>query len=213
MSKLGDDLLQTLHSMQESQRFILGIVGAPGAGKSTLASNLCNEINSQSADEPAIIVPMDGFHYSNEHLIELRLLPLKGIPATFDAQGFVALLDKVRKTKNASVFCPRFDRSIEASIANDIEVKPQHKLIIVEGNYLLLDEEPWNKIVQYLDQSWFIDCAIDVILPRLIQRHIDGGKSAKDAQLKVESTDLPNAKIIDATKSRATRILECLQIN
>lgn len=213
MSKLGEDLFQILHSNGKSERFILGIVGAPGAGKSTLASKLCHEINSQSADEPAIIVPMDGFHYSNEHLLELGLLPLKGIPATFDAQGFVEILKKVQKTKNESVFCPRFDRSIEASIPNDIEVKPHHKLVIVEGNYLLLDEKPWGEIAQYLDQSWFINCPIDVILPRLIQRHIDGGKSEADARRKVESTDLPNAKIIDATKSRATRILECSKID
>lgn len=213
MSRIGEDLLQILHSNGKSERFVLGIVGAPGAGKSTLASNLCSEINSQRADSPAIVVPMDGFHYSNEYLRQVDLLPLKGIPATFDAEGFVDLLDKVKNTKNGSVFCPRFDRTIESSIPNDIEVEPQHKLVIVEGNYLLLDENPWNKIAQYLDQSWFIDCAIDVILPRLIQRHIDGGKSAKDAQLKVESTDLPNAKIINATKWRATRIIECPQIN
>lgn len=213
MSKLGDDLLKILYSNGKSERLILGILGTPGSGKSTLASKLCNEINSQGADETAIVVPMDGFHYSNEYLTQVDLLPLKGIPATFDAQGFVDLLEKVKNIKNASVFCPRFDRSIEASIANDIEVKPQHKLVIVEGNYLLLDEEPWDKIAQYLDQSWFIDCAIDVILPRLIQRHIDGGKSEANARRKVESTDLPNARLVDATKSRATRILECPQID
>lgn len=209
MSKLGDDLYQILNTVEAGERFVLGIVGAPGAGKSTLASKLCSEMNERNASELAIVVPMDGFHFSNARLTQINLLPLKGIPATFDSKSFVKLLDEICKTKNESVFCPRFDRSIEASIPDDIEVKPHHKLVIVEGNYLLLDQSPWSEIAKYLSQSWFIDCPMEVILPRLLQRHMDGGKSEQAAKSKVESTDLPNARLIEATKMRATRVLGC----
>jgi len=211
MSILGEELLQILGSVTVGGRFILGIVGGPASGKSTLALNLCQEINKHHADEPAVVVPMDGFHYSNEHLIEIGLLPLKGIPATFDAEGVVALVERIHETKNESLFCPRFDRSIEASIPNDIEVKPTHRLVIVEGNYLLLEKKPWHRIANCLDQSWFIDCPPDVVMERLLKRHIDGGKTREEAKIKVESTDLPNAKIVAATRVRATRIIEFMQ--
>lgn len=208
MSTLKNDLLEAWQAKGKDRRFILGIVGAPGAGKSTLASDLCTEINSEDSDNPAIVVPMDGYHFSNEHLSEINLLALKGIPETFDAYGFVDILRRIKNTTDKSVFCPRFDRTIEASIPDDIEVKPQHKLILVEGNYLLLDENPWSQITSLLDQSWYINCPDDILLSRLIKRHMDGGKSRPEAIAKVESTDLPNASLIEATKSRATRVLE-----
>lgn len=209
MSALVNDLLNAWKSKGKDKRFILGIVGAPGAGKSTLAASLCDEVNKRNGDDSAIVVPMDGFHYSNEYLKKIDLLPLKGIPSTFDAHGFLDCLIKIKTWSEQSVYCPRFERSIEASIANDIEVKPHHKLIISEGNYLLLDESPWNQIADLLDQSWYIDCPGEVIFSRLIERHMDGGKSREDARAKVESTDLPNALLIEATIARATRVLNC----
>ncbi|MCW5824427.1 MAG: nucleoside triphosphate hydrolase [Cyanobacteria bacterium TGS_CYA1] len=208
MSTLKDDLLEAWQAKGKDKRFILGIVGAPGAGKSTLASRLCAEINAEISGKPAIVVPMDGYHFSNEHLSEINLLALKGIPATFDSHAFVDTLARIKNTMDESVLCPRFDRSIEASIPDDIEVKPQHKLILVEGNYLLLDDSPWSQIASLLDQSWYIHCPADTLFARLIQRHVNGGKSRPQALEKVESTDLPNASLIETTKSRATRVLQ-----
>jgi pantothenate kinase len=189
------------------KRLLIGITGCPGAGKSTFAEQFQNLVNKRMALDVSIVVPMDGYHLSNERLEELGLLPLKGIPKTFDARRFVELLDRLRLPPIETVYCPKFDRSIEASIENAIAITPQHKLCIVEGNYLLLDEPPWNQCVRCLDEVWYLDVPTEILLPRLLQRHIDGGKTADGAREKVESTDLPNARLIAATKQKATKII------
>jgi pantothenate kinase len=135
------------------------------------------------------------------------LKPLKGIPATFDAQGFVDLIRQLKTEYSKSVFAPLFDRSIEASIQNGIEVEPQHEIIVSEGNYLLLDEQPWNELRELFDEIWFIDSTVDVLIPRLTLRHKEGGRNDKETKIKMESTDLPNARLIEATKSRANRVI------
>lgn len=187
---------------------MLGIVGYPGAGKSTFAAQLVNSINAVHGSEIAVVVPMDGYHFSNEELDKRNLLPLKGIPDTFDADGFVQLLKDLRSHPHDSVFCPRFDRTIEASIQNDIEVKPSNKIIVSEGNYLLLDKHPWNKLPEVFDEIWFINSSLEIIEPRLFQRHLDGGRDEETAKAKMNSTDLPNAKLIEATKYRANRVID-----
>ena len=206
VENLAAELIDRLDRETRDFRLLLGIVGYPGAGKSTLAEALVSQVNARSARESAVVVPMDGYHYSNEKLTDMGLLPLKGIPSTFDAASFVALLKEIRANRS-SVFAPRFDRSIEASIENAIEVKPEDRLIVVEGNYLLLNEEPWLRIREILDEVWFIDTTFDVINPRLIARHRDGGKDLDAARKKVDSTDMPNARIIENTKKFADRLV------
>ncbi|HEY9678361.1 MAG TPA: nucleoside/nucleotide kinase family protein [Drouetiella sp.] len=199
------DYANTVIEMQKTKnsRIILGITGAPAAGKSTFADDLVRAINQISNSEMAIVVPMDGFHYSNEFLTSLGLLALKGIPATFDAQGFVETIAKIKSTNEHSVFCPLFDRSIEASIQDAIEVKPQHKIVVSEGNYLLLSEAPWNKLRDLFDQIWYIDAELETLIPRLISRHEAGGRNDLQAKEKMDSTDIPNAKLIHSTRARA----------
>ena len=206
VENLAAELIDRLYRETRDFRLLLGIVGYPGAGKSTLAEALVRQVNLRSTRESAVVVPMDGYHYSNEKLTDMGLLPLKGIPSTFDAASFVALLKEIRANRS-SVFAPRFDRSIEASIENAIEVKPEDRLIVVEGNYLLLNEEPWLRIREILDEVWFIDTTFDVINPRLIARHRDGGKDLDAARKKVDSTDMPNARIIENTKKFADRLV------
>jgi pantothenate kinase len=192
-----------------SQRYLLGIAGCPGAGKSTLAQKIVRDINTRHADsQPAIVVPMDGFHLANEKLAELGLLEFKGIPATFDAQGFVNLLKQLRAQTDENVYAPLFDRTVEASIADAIVIEPKHKVCVVEGNYLLLETEPWNSCRQLLDEIWYLDVPMQVLMPRLLERHENGGRTKDGAAAKVASTDLPNAKLVDATKHKADRIIE-----
>lgn len=204
-NQLAEELVGRLRQMDPDERFLLGIVGYPGAGKSTTAQALAAETNSLLANDCCAVIPMDGFHYSNEKLNEMGLLPLKGIPATFDAYGFITLLKQLRNNKN-SVFAPKFDRSIEASIENAIEVNPAQRLLIVEGNYLLLDDQPWNQIRDLLDEVWFLDTDFDTVYHRLIDRHMQGGKTEEAAREKVESTDMPNARLIAASRQNAQRL-------
>jgi pantothenate kinase len=202
-----DYIVAKLRVLDPAQRFILGITGYPAAGKSTVSKRLADAVNERLPDNPAIVVPMDGFHLPNDTLRKIGLLELKGVPDTFDAQGFVELLHRLRDCTTENVYCPLFDRSIEASIENAIVIEPAHRLCVVEGNYLLLDREPWNQCREYFDEVWFLDVAVDTILPRLYERHERGGRSKQDARAKVESTDLPNARLIEVTKNRANRLI------
>jgi pantothenate kinase len=117
------------------------------------------------------------------------------------------LIKKLKIESKQSVFCPLFDRSIEASIENGIEIKSQHQIIVSEGNYLLLDETPWSELRNLFDEIWFIDETIETLMPRLFARHKAGGRNEEETRAKIESTDLPNAKLIDSTKPRAHRVI------
>jgi pantothenate kinase len=206
--QLADSLISALKNLSAGERFILGITGYPAAGKSTLAEELVSEVNAAFAPElPAIVVPMDGFHLSNRRLAEMNLLELKGIPQTFDASAFVDLLERLRSTGDNNVYAPLFDRTIEASIEDAIVVKPAHKLCVVEGNYLLLQTEPWQRCKQLCDQIWFVDSTFETILPRLEERHVIGGRTADAVRAKIQSTDLPNACLIEQCRSHADRVI------
>lgn len=194
-------------SLEESARFTLGICGAPGAGKSTLAAWIVEEWNKLYPQE-SVLLPMDGYHYANEFLEERGLLALKGIPETFNADAFIKKLAEIRSNPQSTHYCPKFDRSIEASLENAIEISPEHRLVVVEGNYLLLGQEPWNQVKALLDQCWYIEADERLLLPRLQTRHEAGGKTEKDARAKVESTDLPNARLVAESMKRADRVLK-----
>lgn len=208
MQKLKDLLLEI--RAQAMPRFLLGITGPPGSGKSTLAELTCrlwNEELNDTTSGAASIVPMDGYHRSNDELLQMGLLHLKGIPATFDSHSFIKKLKEIKYQPQETHYCPRFDRSIEASISDDISVTPEHKVVIVEGNYLLLDEAPWDELSNIFNSVWYVDASESVILPRLLSRHQAAGKDSDKAREKVESTDLPNARLIEKTKTRAHKIL------
>lgn len=204
-------ILQKSQGLPEGKRFILGIVGYPGAGKSTTANYLAAALNRLNGDEGAlaVVVPMDGFHRYNAELRKLNLFELKGVPDSFDGQAFVDLLRTIRSRGDISIGCPCFDRAIEEPTPDAIQVMPlpQHKIVIVEGNYLLLSEAPWDQIASILDECWFVESDRALIEERLLQRHIAGGRDPAAARAKMESTDLPNADLINASKGRAQRII------
>lgn len=184
-------------------RPILGIVGAPGAGKSTVAAAI-------AALDPAFTqVPMDGFHLADQALIRLGLLARKGAPETFDAHGYAALLERLRTRPDHTVYAPAFERTLEQPLANALPVPPSSSLLVTEGNYLLLDAPGWRKARGQLDAVWFIDVDPEVRRRRLVARHIQFGKSPAAAQEWMKRVDEPNADLVEATRSAADLVLDC----
>lgn len=184
---------------QEGGRKILGIVGPPGCGKSTLAAALLDFLGDE-----AVAVPMDGYHLANVELARLGRAGRKGAEDTFDSAGYVALLRRLKNQQaNEIVYAPEFRREIEEPIANAIPVFPETQLVITEGNYLLLDHGHWAGVSELLDEVWYVDIDHSVRRERLVKRHMHFGRSQAAAEDWVANTDEPNAVRIEATKHRA----------
>jgi pantothenate kinase len=179
-------------------RSILGITGAPGAGKSTVAEAISSVLAGA-----AVVVPMDGFHLANEELLRLGRRDRKGAPDTFDASGYVALLRRLRDERSGVVYAPRFDRSIETAVAGAIPVAPEVPLVITEGNYLLLPSDAWADVRPLLAEVWFVAPDEAVRVERLVQRHIDHGKAPDEARAWVLGTDARNSDLVIRTRDRA----------
>jgi pantothenate kinase len=185
--------------LSSGERHILGLVGAPGAGKSTLAHALATQWPNAVQ-----VVPMDGFHLANMELERLGRKQRKGAPDTFDAFGFIALLKRLRtQDSDEVVYAPSYERSLEEGVAGAIAVQPSTQLIVVEGNYLLLNDSPWNQVQALLDETWFVDVPQELRVGRLTQRHQQFGRNAQEAADWVQHTDEPNARRIEAERVKA----------
>jgi pantothenate kinase len=180
-------------------RRIIGIAGAPGAGKSAYAARLV-----AGSTVPAVQVPMDGFHLADSALVALGLRDRKGAPETFDAWGYAALLARLRSVTE-TVWAPGFERGLEQPLAGAIAVPPEVELVVTEGNYLLLDRPEWRAVRAELDEAWFLDLDDDVRRARLVARHVEFGKSPDAAELWVARVDEPNAALVSASRDRADR--------
>lgn len=198
-----ESALTRASSLQDSSpRYILGIVGKPGVGKSTFTNYLSENL---SRDRVAIL-PMDGFHMSNEELIKLGRRNRKGAPDTFDVESFAQTLKDVGQNQGDVKF-PVFEREHEASVSDKGLIPANARLIIVEGNYLLHTEFGWDRIAEYLDETWYLKVDEDLRMQRLIARHIAFGKSPQDAKEWSEGTDEKNAHVIQASETRASYVV------
>ena len=181
------------------QRKILGLVGPPGCGKSTLAAAL-----HAAFAEVSQVVPMDGFHLANVELQRLGRAGRKGAPDTFDSAGYAALLRRLRhQPADEIVYAPEFRREIEEPIAGAVPVFASTQLVITEGNYLLLNEGAWGQVAELLDDVWYVDVDDRLRTERLTQRHQHFGRSREEAIDWVTGTDEPNARRIALTRPDA----------
>jgi len=185
------------------RRLLVAIAGPPGSGKSTLAAALVAQLQ---ADGCAVaLVPMDGFHLDNTVLAARGLLPRKGAPETFDAAGFIHMVGRLRA--GAEVVVPLFDRARDLAIAGAAVVPAAAQVVVLEGNYLLFDEDPWRDLAPLWDLSVGLDVPIEVLRDRLVARWRHHGLTPQDAVLRAELNDLPNARRIRDRPLPATTTL------
>lgn len=185
-----------------AQRFIVAIAGPPGSGKSTLSAAL-HELLPQGRSQ---VVPMDGFHYDDAILVPRGQRPRKGAPETFDFAGFEALLKRIRAGE-PEIAIPVFDRGMELSRAAAAIVSSDVKFVLVEGNYLLLDEEPWSRLAPLFDFSIYVDVARGELERRLMERWRGHGRSDDEARAWIASNDMPNMERVLARRRAADLVV------
>ncbi|KQR27109.1 nucleoside/nucleotide kinase family protein [Curtobacterium sp. Leaf154] len=188
-----------------SDRTVLGIAGAPGAGKSTLARRIVTAVDERLGAGTAVQVPMDGFHLSNAALDALGRHDRKGAADTFDADGYVALVRRLVAADEDVVWAPDFDRRVDEPVAGSIAVPRATRLVVSEGNYLLDDTAPWSALPALFTETWF--CAVDdgVRLDRLVGRHMRHGRDHDAARAWAVEVDGVNAVRVAPTVIRASR--------
>jgi pantothenate kinase len=187
-------------------RFLLGITGPPGSGKSTLARQLADQVNASERQALAAVIPMDGFHLTNDQLHRLGWMHRKGAPHTFDATRYVSLVERLRHA-DRTIRAPRYDRTLHEPVADAITIEPTIRLVITEGNYLLSPQMPWRRLIRMLDQTWYLDTPLDECMQRLKRRHIAGGSTELQARQRLIDNDLPNAHRVIACRDRGDRII------
>lgn len=199
-----DDLVRRARMLASGPgRAVLGVTGSPGAGKSTLVAALLRYL------PPDVVahVPMDGFHLADVALRRLGRLDAKGAPDTFDSGGYVALLRRLRADAEDVIWAPMFERDLEQPLAGAIAVPRAARLVLTEGNYLLLDDGRFAEVAPELDEVWFCAPRPQARLAQLTARHVEFGKDPAHAASWVSAVDGPNAALVEATRARADLVV------
>lgn len=179
-------------------RHMLGITGSPGAGKSTLATQIVDALG-----DIAVLLPMDGFHLAPNQLVALDRMATKGAINTFDVGGFTRLLIRLHTADEECVYAPTFRHNLEEPIAGAIAVPIYVPLVVVEGNYLLAEGDGWERVRPLMAEVWFLEPEDDLRTDRLITRHMEFGRDREAAHERATGSDQVNAELVTATKGRA----------
>lgn len=202
--------VERVRTGNDSRRIMVGLVGPPGSGKSTIAGLLVTAL--ADAAGPAVHVPMDGFHLSDAVLDRLGRRDRKGAVDTFDADGYLALLRRIAAAPARTVYAPSFDRSLEQPLAAGIAVDPAAAVVVTEGNYLLQPEPPWTAVRALLAAVWYCDLDDAIRRERLVTRHVGSGKTRDDARRWVAVVDEPNAAAVRARREAADALVDTAAI-
>lgn len=198
------ELVERAQALASSRpRTLIGIVGAPGAGKSTLCAHLLEALGDRAA-----VVGMDGYHLDNEVLEALGRRQRKGAPDTFDVDGYVALLRRLKGAVDDVTYAARFDRELELAIGSAVPVAASIPLVITEGNYLLHDEGSWAAVRDALDEIWYLDVPAEERARRLVTRRLSHGDSLDHARRWVSDVDGANADVVERGRTDADLIVE-----
>jgi len=199
------------------KRAILGIAGSPGAGKTTLTEYLVRSLREGTSNYPlakdsltkdwVAHVPMDGFHLSDRELVRLGRLERKGAPDTFDVLGYTSLLYRIRSDEANIIYAPSFERELEQPLAASIPIFPSTRLVVTEGNYLLLDQGLWVHARELFDEVWYCELEDEERIRRLVVRHERFGKDHEAAVAWVRGPDQRNAELVDRTRARADLVI------
>jgi pantothenate kinase len=188
-------ILQVVRQRGQSTRSLTAVVGAPGAGKSTLAEALVANLNEEAADSAAVL-PMDGYHFDDQVLVPRGLRPRKGSPDTFDVAGFYNMLQRIKRNDEAEIAVPVFDRDLEIARAGARLIPRSVRHLIVEGNYLLLDRPGWSRLSSLFDTTIMITVPEEILRQRLVARWQGYGIPPDEITAKVEANDLPNGRLV-----------------
>lgn len=201
-----DDLVRQTAELNSSRRTVVAIAGAPGSGKTTVAERLVSRLN-EAAPGSAALLPMDGYHYDDRVLIERGLRARKGAPETFDVLGLLHMLDRLKRNLEDEIAVPVFDRDLEISRAGARLISRAVRTLIVEGNYLLLDQDPWSRLRAMFDITVAVDAPEDILRQRLVERWRGYGLSPAEIEAKVEGNDLPNGRYLRSKSKPADFVL------
>lgn len=225
MDEIYDALAQQIFPAatvsKPNAKYIIGLAGPPGAGKSTIANEVVHRLNALWRQrtyrmddqivpaDVAVAVPMDGFHLYRSQLDMMEdpkeAHARRGAPWTFDPARLLSSLTEMRR--EGSVYMPSFDHGVGDPVEDNIFVSPLHKIVLLEGNYLLLEEGFWREVASLFDERWFLDVDIDVAMRRVEKRHIFTGKSPEYAKWRVEYNDRKNAELIAQTRKNADLVI------
>ncbi len=189
-------------------RIVIGVAGSPGSGKTTLARAIAERANELAGGGTAVHLPMDGFHLANATLDDLGRHDRKGAIDTFDGWGFAALLARVLAERSNVVYAPAFERTVDEPVAGSIAIRPETRLVVAEGNYLLVDADPWSRIPSLLAESWFVATPVEERMRRLVDRHTRHGRTVEAATAWARDVDGANAVLIEASRPRATLVVD-----
>ncbi|GAA4671724.1 nucleoside/nucleotide kinase family protein [Frondihabitans cladoniiphilus] len=186
------------------ERRILGITGTPGAGKTTLSTALIDALGGD-----AVLIGMDGFHFGSTELLRLGRRGRKGAPDTFDTDGYVSLLHRLSRQREGdeTIYAPLFDRGLEEPVGSSVPVAAEVRLVVTEGNYLLLESGGWGGVSPLLTESWFVSVDAEERHRRLVARRLSYGHATDAAEAWVTDVDETNAAVVDRTAGRADLVL------